>query len=102
MALISVSNQPVTTKADKKSQFNNRLRLIAEKIKGIKSKEMLIDNYTLWRIFCDYLVIRAYSNYYTVHTNGNIEHYEVKKQNYSEVKFECADLEFIANLLEHK
>ena len=101
MALEALSNRPAV-KTDKRSQFENRLRLISEKVAGIKSKVIILGGYTKWRIFCDYLVIRSFDNYYTVHTNGDIDHYEVKKQNYSEVKFECTDLQFIANLLEHK
>ena len=83
-----------------KEKFENRLRLIAEKIKGIKKKETAL-GYTKWRIFCDYLVVRTYPGKYSVHTNGDISHYEVKSSSYSNVNYECTDLEFIANLLEH-
>lgn len=100
MALVSIEKNNPAIGVSKKNQFENRLRLIGEKVKGIKSKDKLLVGYTLWRIFSDVTVVRCYNDYYTFHTNGDITHYEVKKVHYKNVRYECTDLEFIANILE--
>jgi len=99
MALQSLSAPNPANKADAKSKFENRLRLISEKYQGIKKKEVILKGYTAWRIYSDVLVCRTYKNYYTLHTNGDIEHYEVKEVPYNLVKYECDDMEFIINLI---
>lgn len=107
MALKTISNSVSSTKPDKRSKFENRLRLIAEKIpNSIKGRRNQTDDfnreYNLWRIFCDYIMIRTYSNKITIHTNGDLTHYECKEVKYDEVKYECSDLEFIAYLLDDR
>jgi len=102
MALEILGAKPISSKTDIKSQFGNRLRLIRDKVPGITRVDKPLLGYTLYTIFTPVLVIRAYNSYYTLHTNGDLEHYEVKRQSYSDVKFECTDLQFIANLLEIK
>lgn len=102
MALVSVRQNNPATESNKKAQFENRLRMIGEKVPGIKKKDKLIAGYTLWRIFSDCLVVRAFKDYYTAHSWGDIDHYEYKRVMYKDVKYECDDLQFIANILEDK
>lgn len=90
----SASN-PNTNKA-KKLEFEERLK----KMSGIKFKEKPVQRYTAWRMFCNYIVIRTYSSRYTVHTNGDIEHYEMKEGSYDKIDLSLNDFEFFKKLLE--
>lgn len=58
--------------------------------------------YTAWKIWNSFLVIRTYGNYYTVHTNGDIDHYEVKKCLYQGISYEMNNFDFLGQLLTKK
>lgn len=78
-----------------REQFEARLLAIK-----FKRRETL--KYTAWRLFADYLVIRTYDTYYSIHTNGDIEHYEVHSASYDNVRYEMNNFEFIEHIMNKK
>lgn len=103
-----VGSTPKVPKAgiSPKDKFEERLRAINEHLKlpgetrdRIKSKHVPEGGYRMYFLMCEYIVIRCYKSYFTIHAAGDIDHYRVKKANYDEVAFEVPDLVFLARLL---
>lgn len=83
----------------KRNVSKNREVLEARLAKiGFKYRTGVDKPYTSWRAFADYLVIRTYNNHYTIHTNGDIDHYEVHKSNYEGLTYELNNFDFINQL----
>lgn len=73
--------------------LERRLKAIGFLHKPISEKP-----YTAWRAFADFLVIRTYNSFYTIHTNGDIDHYEVHRSNYEGLTYELNNFDFINQL----
>lgn len=80
-----------------REKFENRLKLIAQSTRSIRFKET--PNYTKFRLFCSYIIVRCYDKAFSIHFEDQ-DHWQMKRQYYSEVKYECNDMQFIANILE--
>lgn len=85
----------------KKKSFPSREQFEA-RLKAMSFKHKSGVNYTAWRFFADYLVIRTYDTYYSIHTNGDIEHYEVHSASYDNVRYEMNNFEFIEHIMNKK
>lgn len=78
-------------------QFTTRMNLLKQKYKGILTKETR--EYVAYTLFCPFIVVRAYATKFTIHTNGDLDHYECKDMLYTELRWETHDLEFVVQLL---
>ena len=56
-----------------------------EKIKDLNLEKKDFPNYTCFKIN-NYLYLRCYPTYYTIHVNGNFDYHEVKRQEYVEFR----------------
>lgn len=78
-----------------REQFETRLKAMS-----LKNRPAV--NYTAWRLFADYLVLRTYDTYYSIHTNGDIEHYEVHRGSYDGVRYEMNNFDFVEHIMNKK
>jgi hypothetical protein len=85
-----------------RDKFIDRIKLLAQKTKGIAFKLSDDGKYYKVRLFASYIIIRCYKDKLSIHTNGDLGHYEVKELNYSDVRYGTNDLDFIAHLLDDK
>lgn len=99
MALIKIGlSSPSTNTAPKKNlrdEFEERL----ERIPGIRTKQEPLKKYRSWKIFCNYIFIRTYPTKLTIHTNGDIDHYEMKEVLYQDIPLNVSDIEFLHLIL---
>lgn len=72
------------------------------RLTALKLKHKKCLNYTAWRLLADYLVLRTYDTYFSIHTNGDLEHYEVHRGKYEGLLYEMNNLEFIEQLMNKK
>ena len=60
-----------------------------------------LSNYNSWELW-GLIVVRCYATHFTIHTNGDIDHYEVKKALYSSLTYEINNFNFVGQLLTEK
>lgn len=100
MAIRAVVKNPSNTTA--RVQFEERLLLIGSKVQSgaIRKKENI--KYNKFRLFCNYIIVRTYSKYVTIHAWGDNDENELKRINYSDINYNLNDLQFISYLLDER
>lgn len=100
MAIKAVTKNPSNTSA--RILFEERLLSIGSKVQqgAVKKKEGF--KFNKFRLFCNYIIIRTYSKYITVHAWGDNDANELKRINYTDIKYNLDDLQFIAWLLDER
>lgn len=90
---------PIETKVGAKEKFLERMKLIGEKTRGVRSKYIPAEDHHRFVIFASWIILKAYPNHLQIHAWSDSDTYIIKDCKYNEVSYDCNDLEFFTRLL---